>query len=218
MGYMITVREAEITDSYDIALINIKDWENSLKGLVPDLFLANISVERRTGIWADILESAVSDTERVIFVSVHRGEINGYIHGLVTGESPVNLKIIDFAVSGNATQDTRRALFRQMMDFCARKKVHNMYALCTAQSDSADFYRMFSGKVSDVKEIDISGEKVPHTLFVWKSISDIIPVRKNIAKQILEITGIIGPVVCIILALLLGAALSHRELISMDFM
>ena len=51
------VREASIEDSASIAAIQVATWQEAYRGIVPESFLAVMSVEARTERWRDAIET-----------------------------------------------------------------------------------------------------------------------------------------------------------------
>lgn len=74
MNYII--REAEIKDAPGVAKVHVKTWQSHYKGQVPDDYLANLSVEKRTKVWAEIFSDRKPKT--VSFVSEEEGVILGF--------------------------------------------------------------------------------------------------------------------------------------------
>ena len=56
------IRSATIDDAYGIAEIHVSSWQAAYNGLLPDDFLQRLSVERRSKIWKQILDTAVNQT------------------------------------------------------------------------------------------------------------------------------------------------------------
>lgn len=61
----MNVRRAVPLDADKIAEVHVKSWQSAYQGLLPDAYLANLSVERRTRMWRQIL----ADEGVVVFVT-----------------------------------------------------------------------------------------------------------------------------------------------------
>ncbi len=72
----ITIREAKLTDAGRIAEIHIKTWQFAYKGLMPDIFLAGLSVEARKTSWEKALSNP-NPKER-FFVAELDGKLVGF--------------------------------------------------------------------------------------------------------------------------------------------
>jgi ribosomal protein S18 acetylase RimI-like enzyme len=51
----VEIRPAEATDARAIAAVHVASWRAAYVGLVPDAFLAGLSVDEREGMWRDNL-------------------------------------------------------------------------------------------------------------------------------------------------------------------
>jgi ribosomal protein S18 acetylase RimI-like enzyme len=77
----IEIRPAEKKDASGIAKVHIETWQYAYKGLMPDNFLANLSIEKRTKRWEELLSNptpesqsyvAITDNKLIGFCSVGR--------------------------------------------------------------------------------------------------------------------------------------------------
>src|SRR4030042_6880582 len=73
------IRKAELSDALGIATVHVKMWQKAYRGLVPDSFLDNMSIEKRTEIWKDSLENPKEGI--YVFVAENDGVITGWITG-----------------------------------------------------------------------------------------------------------------------------------------
>lgn len=74
----ITIREARLEDAGSIAQVYIEGWRTTYPGIVPDEYLANMSLEAHTKRWQDILSSG----DGYVFVAEDEtGKIAGFIWG-----------------------------------------------------------------------------------------------------------------------------------------
>ena len=75
----MTIRVATVDDAEQLAAVHVQSWQGAYRGLLPDEFLDNLSLERRITRWQNILSDPVNvvpvyeDGERVVgFVSYGR--------------------------------------------------------------------------------------------------------------------------------------------------
>lgn len=52
------VRAAEPADARPIAVVHVASWQGAYRGLLPDAFLAGLSVDRRQVMWSELLQDA----------------------------------------------------------------------------------------------------------------------------------------------------------------
>lgn len=70
----MNIRSATIDDAPEIAQIHVSSWQAAYKGLMPDDFLANLSVENRTRGWCATVERG----EETVLVVEDDDEICGF--------------------------------------------------------------------------------------------------------------------------------------------
>ena len=74
---MIDIRKATIDDASAIATVHVAAWREAYPGIVPDEFLRNLSVQRRTAQWVNTL-SANNNMYHHAFVAEMDGQIVGF--------------------------------------------------------------------------------------------------------------------------------------------
>jgi GNAT superfamily N-acetyltransferase len=52
------VRAAEPEDARSIAVVHVASWQGAYRGLLPDAYLAGLSVDRRQATWSELLRDA----------------------------------------------------------------------------------------------------------------------------------------------------------------
>ena len=71
----MTIRMATVADAAQIAAVHVQSWQGAYRGLLPDDFLANLSLERRKTGW----ESMLSDPANVVPVYELDSQIVGFV-------------------------------------------------------------------------------------------------------------------------------------------
>lgn len=70
------IRRATVDDAHGIAEVQVKTWRVAYRGHMPDDFLDNLSVERRTAVWRQVSQAP----DQAIFVSENsEGAIVGFV-------------------------------------------------------------------------------------------------------------------------------------------
>ncbi|MEI6216980.1 MAG: GNAT family N-acetyltransferase [Actinomycetes bacterium] len=86
----LLVRQAQLDDAQQIALVHVETWQNSYLGLIPDSYLQSLSVPQREETWKKKLEAETSATHTLV------AEIAGTVIGFIDvgasrdGDSPEN--------------------------------------------------------------------------------------------------------------------------------
>jgi ribosomal protein S18 acetylase RimI-like enzyme len=73
------IRAAKLKDAQGIATVHVKMWQKNYKGQIPDSFLDNMSIEKRTQNWEKELGEPTVGTHAFVV------DIGGVIAGWVTG-------------------------------------------------------------------------------------------------------------------------------------
>jgi len=70
------IRRARIEDAPGIAKVHVETWQTHYRGQVPDDFLARLSIENRTTVWAESL--LLSKPKHLTLVAEEDGAIVGF--------------------------------------------------------------------------------------------------------------------------------------------
>jgi hypothetical protein len=71
-----TIRQAEQSDCEGIARVHVDSWREAYAGIVPDEYLASLSIERRKSMWEKIL----SQSDDFTLVAEVNDEIVGFVN------------------------------------------------------------------------------------------------------------------------------------------
>ena len=72
------VRAAVERDAEAVARVHVESWRSTYRGLVPDDYLAGLSVERRADVWRRLIAEAGAD--RGVLVLEDDGDVIGFCH------------------------------------------------------------------------------------------------------------------------------------------
>lgn len=72
------VREAEVKDAHEIAKIHVKTWQCAYKGIIPDSYLNELSVKKKTEGWRERLSNKKSESKTYVV------ELNNKVVGFVS--------------------------------------------------------------------------------------------------------------------------------------
>jgi GNAT superfamily N-acetyltransferase len=76
------IREARAADAAAIARVQVESWHTTFRGLLPEDFLAEITLERRVQRWAESLNDPERAEEECVFVAERdAGEVFGFASG-----------------------------------------------------------------------------------------------------------------------------------------
>lgn len=72
----LIVRQAEVKDAQGIATVHVMTWQCAYRGHIPDTYLNNLSVDKRTESWKKQLENPLKGT--YTFVAEDNGKVVGW--------------------------------------------------------------------------------------------------------------------------------------------
>lgn len=170
---MITIRPATLTDAPGIAHAHVESWRTSYKGIISDEFLANLSEERRTQAWTDIL----SHPEHPAFLLVatdETGQIVGFVSGRpdrendseYTGE--VGAIYLQKQAQGQGTG--RKLMQAAASELIQRGHQSMMLWVLRDNTQARKFYEAIGGQYLREKPIEIGVQTLIEVAYGWKNL------------------------------------------------
>ena len=80
----ITLRRADPDDARSIAQVRVDAWRTTYKGMIPDAYLAAMSVDDSTSLWLRVLTSASNRAN--VFVAANGVDVVGFAAGNLLAE------------------------------------------------------------------------------------------------------------------------------------
>jgi ribosomal protein S18 acetylase RimI-like enzyme len=187
---MITVRRARAADAVAIGAVHVAAWRSAYPGILPDSYLANLSVPRQAAYY----DAAIRGTTGV-FVAVASGADAAPV-GPGTANRP---RIVGFATAGRSRtggefggrlgegeietlyvlDDWRdRGIGRRLMQATAAHLVEagcrSVFLWVLRENPSRWFYEHLGGKPIAEALIRVAGRDVTQTAFVWDPIERLL--------------------------------------------
>ena len=69
------IRQATIDDARAIAEVHVRSWQQAYRGLLPDEYLASLSIDQREQFWLEILTNRQSE----VLLAKFNGTVTGFI-------------------------------------------------------------------------------------------------------------------------------------------
>jgi GNAT superfamily N-acetyltransferase len=182
---VISLRKARVADAIAIGAVHVAAWRSSYPGILPDAFLAKMSVSRQAAHY----DAAIRGGTGVIVATASGTDVPA-------GSGP---RIIGFSTAGRARavdvggkrlaegevetlyvlDDWReRGVGRRLMRAAASHLVEIgcKSAFCWVLRDNPSrwFYQRLGGKPVAEASIRIGGEKICQTAFVWDPIEQLL--------------------------------------------
>lgn len=195
---MIAVRQARPADAIAIAAVHVAAWRSTYPGILPDTYLANLSVSRQAAYYDAAIRGATG-----VFVAAASGldlppgPGPGSSPGTASGGGP---RIIGFATAGRARiggvigghrlgegeietlyvlDDWReRGIGRRLMGAAAAHLAEigcrSVFLWVLRDNPSRWFYLRLGGKPAAEAAIQFAGRQVVQTAFVWDPIERLL--------------------------------------------
>ncbi len=188
---MISIRRARPSDAISIGSVHVAAWRSAYPGILPDGFLARLSVPRQAAHYDSAIRSpsigvfvasaSGSDVppgsgSRIIgFATAGRARGGEFTRRLAEGEVETLYVLDDWHDRG-----VGRKLMRAAGAHLAEIGCKSCFVWVLRNNPSRWFYQRLGGKAVAEAMIQFAGEKVPQTAFVWD------PIEKLLAASPLE--------------------------------
>jgi GNAT superfamily N-acetyltransferase len=182
---MISVRRARPADAVAIGAVHVSAWRSAYPGILPDNFLARLSVPRQASHYDSAIRSGTG-----VYVATASGL------DVPTGSGP---RIIGFGTAGRARltdvsgrrlaegeietlyvlDDWRdrgvgRRLMRAAAGHLAETGCRSAYLWVLRENPSRWFYQRLGGKAVAEATVSVGGQQVVQTAFVWDPIERLL--------------------------------------------
>ena len=173
---MITIRAARVEDAPGIAKVHVDSWRTSYAGIVPDAFLENLSYQRRTNLWDDILRDA--ERKQFVYVAENEGqEIVGFVAGGRDREHnpPYEAELYTiYILQEYQGQGIGRRLVRVFAEQLLRAGMRSMLLWVFAQNPSRRFYESLGGRYIKSSQFEIGGATLEEVAYGWEDVSVLV--------------------------------------------
>ena len=182
---MISFRKARVADAIAIGAVHVAAWRSAYPGILPDSYLARLSVSRQAAFY----DAAIRGGTGVTVATASGADVPA-------GSSP---RIIGFTTAGRARKaevagrrlaegevetlyvldDWRdRGVGRRLMRASASHLVDigckSAFVWVLRDNPSRWFYQRLGGRPVAEQMIQFAGQKVPQTAFVWDPIEQLL--------------------------------------------
>lgn len=188
---MISIRRARPSDAISIGAVHVAAWRSAYPGILPDDFLARLSVPRQAAHYDAAIRSPSvgvfvasasggdvppgSGSRVVGFTTAGRSRGGEFTRRLAEGEVETIYVLDDWRDRG-----VGRKLMRAAGAHLAEAGCRSCFVWVLRDNPSRWFYQRLGGKAVAEAMIQFAGVKVPQTAFVWD------PIEKLLAASPLE--------------------------------
>ncbi|MBV9250141.1 MAG: GNAT family N-acetyltransferase [Acetobacteraceae bacterium] len=183
---MISIRRARTTDAIAIAAVHVAAWRSAYPGILPDGFLARLSVPRQaahydaairsgTGVFvatASGMDVPQGSGPRVIgFTTAGRARSGSEVGGRRLGEGEVETL---YVLDDWRERGVGRRLLRAAAAHLAEIGCRSAFLWVLRDNPSRWFYQRLGGKPVAEAMIQFAGQQVMQTAFVWDPIERLL--------------------------------------------
>ena len=166
------MREARCADAAGVARVHVESWRTTYRGIVPDDFLAGLSVEQRERHWARVLCGAGGG--EFVYAAEEGGRVVGFASGGRERSGDPVYKGELYAIYLCDTHQRRglgRRLTLAVVDRLARTGIRSMLVWVLADNPSYRFYKALGGQRVYVKPIEMGGVTPDEVAYGWTDVT-----------------------------------------------
>ena len=182
---MIAIRKARPVDAVAIAAVHVAAWRNTYPGILPDAYLAKLSVTRQaahydqairggTGVLvaiADGVDVPAGSAPRIVGFTTAGRARRAEIGGQVLGEGEIETL---YVLDDWRDRGIGRRLLRAAAGFLAEAGCRSAFLWVLRDNPSRWFYQRLGGKAVAEASIRFAGQGVVQTAFVWDPIEQLL--------------------------------------------
>lgn len=187
---MIAIRRARPADAVAIGAVHVASWRSTYPGILPDRFLSGLSIPRQAAHYDQAIRSAAA-----VFVAIASGP------DLPAGNTP---RLVGFATAGRSRirqisgqnladgeietlyvlDDWReRGLGRRLMRASATNLIEmgckSAFLWVLSDNPSRWFYQRMRGKPVAEAQVQVGGQTVAQTAYVWDPIEKLLETSRQ---------------------------------------
>jgi GNAT superfamily N-acetyltransferase len=181
---MISVRRARAADAISIGAVHVAAWRSTYPGILPDGFLARLSVPRqaahydaaiRSGTGVFVASASGTDVppgsgSRIVgFATAGRARGGEFARQLGEGEVETLYVLDDWRDRG-----VGRKLMRVAAGHLAETGCKSCFVWVLRDNPSRWFYQRLGGRPVAEAMTHVAGQQVPQTAFVWDPIESLL--------------------------------------------
>ena len=169
------IRRATMEDAAAIGAVHVAAWRSAYPGVLPDQFLAKMSVPRQAAFYERAIRlgagvHVATDSHRIVGFSTARRTRH---NALGEGEVETLYVLDDFKEHGLG-----RGLLRASAEYLAGLGCGSAFAWVLRDNPSGFFYEHLGGKRIATSMTRVGGSEIPQTAFAWNPIDRLFASRQ----------------------------------------
>jgi len=170
------IRAANPIDADAIARVHVESWRTTYRGIVPDAFLAGLSIDQRAETWASTLRDAAEQTCVYVLEDV-QGTILGFASGGPerTGDAVYSGELYAiYLLAAVQRHGAGRLLFMTVVRQLVTTGKQGVLAWVVASNPSCRFYEALGGDRVRVRQEAIGGIMLGEIAYGWTDTSALL--------------------------------------------
>lgn len=168
---MINVRAANVEDAVAISTVHIAAWKESYRGIVPEDFLRNLSVERRTAQWVHSLSDPGNQYHRA-FVAELFGQVVGFSnYGFCKDPEFGGELYAIYLLRSAQKRGIGRMLVNEAVKGLLNLDVHSLMVWVLRENPARGFYEWLGGEYLRETTIEIGGKSLLEVAYGWRDLN-----------------------------------------------
>lgn len=166
------IRLATLSDAEGIAQVSVNSWKTTYKGMISDVFLNQLSVDRRKENWELALHHIKEND--ATYVAEEQGEIIGFIKGGKCREAGMAYDAEVYAIYLLEEEQGKgygTLLFNRLVDTLRSYTSNSLMVWVLERNPSIEFYKRLGGQYITKKEIKIGDNIVTEVALGWNDLS-----------------------------------------------
>lgn len=165
------IRRAEKKDAPFIAQVHVASWQSTYRGIVPDVYLDKMSVDRRVEYWSSVLDKPQSKQELLLLE--FDGDIVGFANGGPNRERkyPFDGEIYAIYLLQHVQGlGYGKEMVFQLVDAFKDQGYQSMLVWALQDNPAVKFYERLGAKHLESKEIQIGGVPLMECALGWNDV------------------------------------------------
>jgi ribosomal protein S18 acetylase RimI-like enzyme len=171
----INVREATVADCYEVAVVNVRSWRESFRGIVPQAALDRMDYRKRADAFAERFEQKAGagddDFYQMLVAELPGPEVVGYVdfgppRETSYGQFAAELYSI-YVLKEHQGRGVGGRLFRAMAASLAARGLRSVFLVTLEASPYRHFYERVGGRVLGRGMFEIGGAQLVESAYGW---------------------------------------------------
>ncbi len=170
------IRRAKVSDSEKIETVRVNTWKTAYKGLFPDAYLQNLSIEQKAYKTKEWLES-LDDSTAVYVAEVPSNNVVGFSTGGKARETLMSYQgelwgiyiLQEFQKKGIGT-----LLVKEVVKHLIHLNIESMFVVVLKDSPYRRFYERLGGKFVKEGQREYGNFKILTVAYGWNDIKSIL--------------------------------------------